>query len=103
MKRKLMKFEDFQRFEKDSLSASERVLVEAEDVLARALGSGDLKLHCFGESDATYETLGGTFVHANYRLNESHIFFEGIEELIVDEETEKKSSRGLLTDFVESL
>jgi len=103
MKRKLMKFEDFQRFEKDSLSASERELVEAEDVLARALGSGDLKLHCFGESDVTYETLGGSYVHANYRLNESHIIFEGIEELVIDEDTEKKSSKQVLGDFVESL
>jgi hypothetical protein len=103
MKRKLMKFEDFQRIEKDSLSAAEKELREAEDVMARALGSGDLKLHCFGESDVTYRTLDGNYVHANYKLNKSHVVFEGIEELVIDEDTERKQSKKLLGDFVENL
>ncbi len=98
-----MKFEDFQRFEKDSLSAAEQELIEAQDVLAKALNINELKLHCFGKSDVTYETLGGTFVHANYKLNETHLTLEGIEELVVDEDTEKKSSRHVLAEFVESL
>ena len=103
MKRKLMKFEDFQRIEKDSLSAAEKELREAEDVMARALSCGDLKLHCFGESNVTYRTLDGNYVYANYKLNKSHVIFEGIEELVIDEDTEKKQSKKLLGDFVENL
>jgi hypothetical protein len=103
MKRTLIKYDAFQKIEKDSLSAAERELVEAQDVLARALGVDDLHLHCFGESDVTYSTLDGTYVHANYKMNENHIIFESLEELVVDESTEKQTSRKLLSDFVESL
>lgn len=103
MKRKLIDFEVFRKIKDDSLSSAETELTEAEDVLARALNVDQLQLHCFGESDVTYETPDKSYIHASYQMNEKAILFENIEELVIDEQTSKKEARSLLTSMVEEL
>ncbi len=103
MKRKLIKFDAFRRIENDSLSSAEIELAEAQEVLSTALGVEGLNLHCFGESDVTYETTEGDYVHANYGLQKGYIVFENIEQLVIDEESERSESKKILTNLVESL
>jgi hypothetical protein len=103
MKRKLVEFDVFQRIEKEAVSSAERELALAEDVLAKALGADGMKLHCFGEGSVTYQTADGTYVHAGYTLTENALTFSGIEELVIDESTERKASKTLLSDMVDSL
>ena len=96
MKRKLIKYEVFQKISDESLSKSEAELVEAEDVLAKALGEEQLTLHCFDESTATYETLDKSYIHTSYHLNGNKVVFENIEQLIIDDSSAKEKSREVL-------
>lgn len=103
MKRKLIKFDAFRRIENDSLSSAEIELTEASEVLATALEVESLSLHCFGENDVTYETSDGDYVHANYSLQKNHLVFENIEQLVIDNESERAEARSILSGIVESL
>jgi hypothetical protein len=103
MKRKLIKYDAFRHIENDSLSAAEVELAEAQEVLSTALGVDGLNLHCFGETDVTYETPDGEFVHASYSLSKDNLVFENIEQLVIDDESERGEARKILTDLVESL
>jgi hypothetical protein len=103
MKRKLIEFDVFKKIEQDSLSSAEYELSEAADILARSLDHEGVDLHCYGESFVLYETLNGTYIYANYTLDENALTLEGIEELVVDEEEEKVNAKKLLSDMVEEL
>lgn len=103
MKRSLVSFEAFKKLEEHSATTAEFELIEAEDLLAQALGVEDLQLHCFGEADATYKTINGTFVHASYTLNDNKLTLENVQELVIDEETEKNESKKILRDMLDSV
>ena len=103
MKKKLINFDVFKKMNEESLSAAERELTEAEDILARTLDVDDLKLNSFTESTALYETLDGTFVHLAYKAGKDRLFFEGIEELIIEEESEQSHSKELLSQMVDNI
>ena len=103
MKRKLISFDVFKKIEGQSLTNAERELIEAQEVLAEALGLEFLELHTFGESDVTYETPDGTYIHATYTIKDDNIILENIEQLVVDEEGEKNNSRELVSKMVESI
>jgi hypothetical protein len=96
MKRKLINYDVFQKINEESLSKSEKELVEAEEVLAKALGEEELSLHCFDESSATYETLDKSYIHATYRLDGNNIVFENIEQLVIDNSSAREKGREIL-------
>jgi hypothetical protein len=103
MKRKLISFDVFKKIEGQSLTNAERELAEAQDLLAEALGLEFLELYTFGESDVTYETPDGTYIHATYTIRDNNIILENIEQLVVDEEGEKKNSREIVSNMVDSI
>ncbi len=103
MRRNLIKWEAFERIQKDSLSAAEHELVEASDVLARALGVDHLDLDCYGKSNVVYETLDGTYVRADYDLASDHLTFDNIEELVIDEDTATQAGKKKVADMVEAI
>ena len=103
MKRKLISFDVFKKIEESSVSSAEQELLAAEEVLSRTLGVDDLKLFCFGESDVTYQSDDGTYIHAHYKLNKDQIILEKIEQLVIEEESEKKQARSVLSDMVDAL
>lgn len=103
MKRKLISFDVFKKIEEQSLTNAEKELTEAQDILAEALGLEFLELYTFGESDVTYETPDGTYIHATYTIKDDNIILENIEQLIVDEKGEKISSRDMVSKMVESI
>ena len=103
MKRNLINYDVLKKMEHDSVSSAESELLLAEDILGNALGKDIRELHCFGESNVLYETFEGTFIHANYSLENDHIVFENIEELVIDEESEAAAAREVLVKMVEAL
>ncbi len=78
-------------------------LTEVQDVFAKALGVDHLSLQCFGESAVTYTTADNSYVHATYQIKNNNIFFENIEELVIDENTAKQTSRQILNNVVDAL
>ena len=103
MKRKLISFDVFKNLEEQSLTNAQRELVEAQDVLAEALGVESIKLFTFGESEVTYEVQDGTYIHATYTIKDNSIILENIEQLVVDEEGERKNTREIISQMVESI
>jgi len=103
MKRKLISFDVFKKIEEASLTNAQEELIGAEEVLAKTLGVDDLKLFTFGESDVTYEAPDGSFVHASYTLDKEQLVLENLEQLVIEEESEKKNARQILVNMVDSL
>ncbi len=96
MKRKLINYDVFQKISETSLTTAEKELVEAADVLAKALGEELLTLHCFNENSVTYQTIDGTYINAGYQIKNKNVTFENIEQLVIDESTENEKSREVL-------
>lgn len=103
MKRKLISFDAFKKIEESSLTNAQNELIGAEEVLAKTLGVDNLELFTFGESDVTYQSPDGNFVHASYKLDKDQLVLENLEQLIIEEESEKKNARQVLTRMVDSL
>jgi hypothetical protein len=103
MKRKLISFDVFKKIEEQSLANTQNELIEAQEVLAEALGLEDLKLFTFSESDVTYETPDGTFIHATYVIKDDKVILENIEQLVIDEESEKNGTRQIISNMIDSI
>jgi hypothetical protein len=103
MKRKLISYDVFESIQSDSLSTLEFELVDAENVLARALGTHDLTLVSFGPETALYETADGLYVHTGHKLENNEIKFENIQQLVIDEETEKNKTKDILGKLLDAL
>lgn len=102
MKRRLISYDVFENIQNSSVSNSEKELIEAGSALARALQISDLTLDCYNPEDVVYETTNG-YIKANYKINESFINFQNIEQLIIDEETELQHGRELLGKMLEAI
>jgi hypothetical protein len=103
MRRKLIKQEAFDEIANSSVTAAERELVEAEDVLARALGKNQLSLHSFNSSVVLYESLDDTYVHAGYDIKDNSVTFNGIEELVVDHESKVAKRKNVLGEMIDAV
>ena len=103
MKRKLISFDAFRKIEESSFTNAENELIQAEEVLAKTLGVEQLNLHSFGESDVTYQTNDGNFVHAVYTIDKDKVILENIQMLVIDEQTEKKAARKVISDMLDSI
>jgi hypothetical protein len=102
MKRKLINYDVFERMVKDSLSLAEQELNGASPILAKALGINNVKVNCFGANNVLFETTDG-FIHANYSLKNKSIVLENVEQLIIDEESEKTKSKEVLNKMLEAV
>lgn len=103
MKRKLISYDAFESIEHKATSSMEQELVEVQDVLAKALEVNEMSLRFFGSENVVYETLDNTFIHANYAVDNGNLVFENIEELIVDEESEKVKGKEIVAKMIDSL
>ncbi len=103
MRRKLIKQEAFEQIARSSVTAAERELVEAEDVLARALGKDHLSLHSFTDSVVMYETLDDTYVHAGYRVGDRDVQFTNIEELVIDHESHVSRRKSVISEMIDAI
>ncbi len=89
--------------ESNSLSSAQFELEEATDLLTEALDADFLELHCYGDESVLYETLDGTYIHANYKVEGGNLTFENVQELVVDEDTEKAEAKKLLGTLLDSI
>ncbi|CAE7860317.1 21 [Symbiodinium microadriaticum] len=103
MRRKLIQQDAFDKMTNQSVKNAERELVEAQDILARALSENYLTLHSFTDSTVLFENTDGTFVHASYDIDDNHLTFNNIEELVIDESSRKAKMRGILSDMLEHI
>lgn len=103
MKRKLITYDAFDKLQCESLSSAQSELIKAEPFLAQAIGVEDLQLKSFGAEDVVYETNQGSFVHANFDMQDGQLFFDNVEELVIDEETEQKHGREVLSNLVDAI
>lgn len=103
MKRKLVDFAVFNEMNNSSITTAIKELVEAEEHLARALDVDELKVKSFNEATVIYEQSDGTFLRANYAVKNDRIFFEDVQQLIVDQDSEKKESKSFLRSMLEAI
>ena len=103
MKRKLIDFSTFETISKNSVLNAEYELQEATDVVARALDIDFLEVNGFTAETVLFETLNDSYVHANYDIQADSITFDNIEELVINEETEKAQAKDLLGKMVDNL
>lgn len=103
MKRKLISYDALKKMEKASISKIQEELVNAEEVLANALGTDELELVFFNESEAVYKTLDHNYVRANYTVENNELSLNDIEELVVDEDSEKNESKKLISSMIDDL
>ena len=85
MKRKLISYDVLKELKSRSLTTVENELREAKDVLATTLGLDDLDIYTFSESDVTYQSSDGNFIHATYKVTDDQVILENIQALIVEE------------------
>lgn len=103
MRRKLIKQDAFDRITNESVTTAERELVEAEPILAKALGRDHLSLRSFTESTVLYETRERSYVHAGYDIKNNQITFNNIEELVIDESSRKLKQREILGEMIDQI
>lgn len=103
MKRKLISYDVFERIQKDSLSLAEQELTEASPILAKALGVNNIRLNCFGPNTVLFEANDGSYVRASFNINKQNVVFENIEQLVIDEDTEKSKSKELIGKMLDAV
>lgn len=103
MKRKLISYDALKKMEEASVSKIQEELINAEEVLANVLEAEALELVFFNESEAVYKTVDQDYVRANYKVENGELKLENIEELVVDEESEKGESKSLISSMIDDL
>lgn len=103
MKRKLIEFDVFEQIQNESLSNAQRELEEASIYLAKALNLESLNLNCYGAENVVYESIDGSYVHANYNIDNGFIEFDNVQELIINEESERAKSKQTLSEMLDCL
>lgn len=103
MKRTLISFDKFKQIEENSLTKAQQELIEAAETLAKTLGLESLELHTFGESDVTYQSNDGNFIHATYTVTDNEVILENLQMLVIEEESEKSSARETLSKMIDNI
>ena len=103
MKRKLIEFDAFQRIREESLTNTQTELNAAAELLAEALGVESLSLESYGNEEALFESEDGGFVRASYSIGGGYVQFDNVEQLVLNEESEVKASREVLSKMLDSL
>lgn len=103
MKKKLINFDVFKQIENSSITNAEKELTEASEMLAKVLGKERLDLHCINENFVTFLNQDGNLVHANYSMDGDKILLENIQELVLDQDSVKNTTKNLLEGMVDAI
>lgn len=103
MKCKLIQFNEFVNKKTNSLSESISELVEAEDLIAGALGLPQLSVVSFDNEEVLFETFDGSYLRANFSIDENKIILENVEKLVIDQKSEKQKAEEILLQVVEAV
>lgn len=102
MKRKLISYNAFESMKNNSTSNAEHELSEAKKLLEKALQVENLTISHFNQDSVVYES-NGSYLHANYKFENSKIVFENIEQLVIDNDSEENHSKKMISDLVDCL
>lgn len=103
MKRNLVSYERFEQMKANSLSTVVNELIEAQDHLARTLGTASLVLESFDDTKVIYQKEDGTFVKADYSVEGDAVNFDNLEELVIDEASETAKRKELVGKMLEAI
>ena len=103
MKRKLIAIDVISGLENRSINVALKEINEAAEILAEKLAVDSLTVHCINENEVTFVTPDSNFVHASYKVDNQNLLLENIKELVVNEESQRKSSLKNLTEMLESI
>lgn len=103
MKKKLINFDVFKQIENSSITKAEKELTEASEMLAKVLGKERLDLHCINENSVTFLNQDGNLVHANYSMDGDKILLEDIQELVLDQDSVKNTTKNILEGMVDAI
>lgn len=103
MKRKLINYEVFESMQNNSLSAVEQELNDAAPILSRVLSAESLTLQSFGTESALFEDVDGKFIRSNYVIKDGYVNFDNIEQIVIDDESEKAKARDTIALMMEAL
>ena len=103
MKRKLISFDAFKKIQETSITNTQAELIACEDFIAQNLSYDNVKLLSFGESDVTYETPDGSYVHATYTVRDNDVTFDNVQELIIETESERIESKSKISKMIDSI
>lgn len=103
MKRKLVQYEVFEEMKKGSLTSTIKELTEAGEHLSSVLGVEELILDSFDETRVVYNRGYGNYIQANYSIENGDVKFENVEEIIIDEDSEKAKCKELLSNVLEAV
>lgn len=103
MKRKLISFDQFKNMETSSISNVEKQLIESEELLASVLENERVELMFFNESEVVYKNEEEDLIKAEYKITKDSVVFENIEKLIIDEESEAKEGKSIVSQMVDNI
>ncbi len=103
MKRKLIQFNEFEELKNSSLSATVQELVAAEEIIAQKLGENSVTLVSFGDGVCLFESADGTYLRAGFTTDGGNLVLEGIERLVIDEESQKEKGLTVLETVLKAL
>ena len=103
MKKKFVDFETYKNIEKNSLTAVERELAEAAELVGAAVNDSNLQVFCINEDQVTFIKSDGALIQANYQLTNDKIVLEHLEELIVEENEMEKSRKNIIANMVDNI
>jgi len=103
MKKKLIEFSVLEKIKNESLSSAQNELEEAALYLAKTLNLESLELDCYGPESVVFESNDGNHIHANYKFDNGYIQFDNVQELIINEESEKARSKEVISKMLDSL
>jgi len=103
MKRKLISFDQFKKMENNSISKIEKELIEAEELFANVLEDDKVELMFFNENEVVYKNQDQDLIKAEYKITKDSVVFENVEKLIIDEESEAKETKNIVSKMVENI
>ena len=103
MKKKFIDIETYKNIENSSLTAVERELQEAVELVGGILGDNNLQVYCIDESAVTFINSDGNYVQANYEMTKDKILLENIEELIVEANHLAEARKEIINKMVDNI
>jgi len=103
MKKKFIDIETYKNIEKNSLTAAERELQEAVELVGGMLGDTNLEVFCIDENTVTFINSDGNYVQANYEMANDKILLENIEELIVEANHLESVRKEIISKMVDNI
>ena len=103
MRRQLISHDAFNEIEKNSLSSAASELTQIEPILGDLLELEDVRVHCYNENNVYFEAQTGNFIRADYQLNEHAVDLDNIEEIVIDEKSQNKARRVVISDMLEAV